>query len=439
MARRMRQSMRGSQRNQALLEGATGENTSTQANAIGGQGVDNQTQPQGVLNGNGKRTFPHDNPNIPATSEVQPSPPKRARDGDKGKGPADSHPMQLRLTNEDAQAEPEREPERAPEGEGSGGGKGERPALRRTTSFYPGYYGLSSISQLTTDTLDTPVDPSADDPQSRRMSPSVVWIVRRREGCHAQRCGGWVTWIVAGVVTAAACDSVAAEWRGAYLGKYCAGNVTVREVEVEAVRQWEVQAEVDLVAAEGEERSATALGWSKSTSMSTAGGGVGHFLVFISESGSLVWFTLLDEMGDAEPALVLAGGCGVSCKKRSSRRMAVVLKLDDVCSWCSPSTLAETPSMGDITSRTGRTGTGEEDSEIPGVAEMVTMSKCNWLVAAKPAIGEDEGNVEDEASQPALHSPSFTITFRPGPTPTMTGQRQEQEWPVHCNNCIILL
>ncbi|KAI9440516.1 hypothetical protein H4582DRAFT_2074300 [Lactarius indigo] len=166
MARRTRQSTRGSQRNQALLEGATGENTSTQANAIGGQGVDNQTQPQGVLNGNGKRTFPHDNPDIPATSEVQPSPPKRARDGDKGKGPADSHPMQLKLTNEDAQAEPEREPERAPEGEGSGGGKGKQPALRRTTSFYPGYYGLSSISQLTTDTLDTPVDPSADDPQS---------------------------------------------------------------------------------------------------------------------------------------------------------------------------------------------------------------------------------------------------------------------------------
>ncbi|KAI9431931.1 hypothetical protein H4582DRAFT_2084387 [Lactarius indigo] len=166
MARRTRQSTRGSQRNQALLEGATGENTSTQANAIGGQGVDNQTQPQGVLNGNGKRTFPHDNPDIPATSEVQPSPPKRARDGDKGKGPADSHPMQLKLTNEDVQAEPEREPERAPEGEGSGGGKGKQPALRRTTSFYPGYYGLSSISQLTTDTLDTPVDPSADDPQS---------------------------------------------------------------------------------------------------------------------------------------------------------------------------------------------------------------------------------------------------------------------------------
>ncbi|KAI9439729.1 hypothetical protein H4582DRAFT_2075103 [Lactarius indigo] len=194
--------MRGSQKNQALLEGATSETTSTQANAFGSQGVDNLTQLQSDLNGNGKRTSPHDDPDVPTTSEVRPSPPKRARDTDKGKGPANSRPMQLRLTDEDAQAEPER----ASESEGNEG-KGKQPALRQTTSFYPGYYSLASISQLTTDTLDTPVDPNADEPQSENEDD---WIddssVDRTQGQRAGPSGATAnerpTWRGSGATSA---------------------------------------------------------------------------------------------------------------------------------------------------------------------------------------------------------------------------------------------
>ncbi|KAI9429385.1 hypothetical protein H4582DRAFT_2089337 [Lactarius indigo] len=132
----------------------------------------------------------------------RPSPPKRARDTDKGKGPANSCPMQLRLTDEDAQAEPER----ASESEGNEG-KGKQPTLRRTTSFYPGYYGLASISQLTTDTLNTPVDPNADEPQSENEDD---WIddssVDRTQGQRAGPSGATAnerpTWRGSGATSA---------------------------------------------------------------------------------------------------------------------------------------------------------------------------------------------------------------------------------------------
>ncbi|KAH9051235.1 hypothetical protein EDB87DRAFT_1695569 [Lactarius vividus] len=107
---------------------------------------------------------------------------KRNRNTDKNKCPANSHPMQLRLTNEDKTLQAE--PKGASVDEGSQGkGKQAASQLRRTSSFYPGYHGLASMSELRT---DAPMDLTADEPQSENEDDWIDdSVADRTQGQHA--------------------------------------------------------------------------------------------------------------------------------------------------------------------------------------------------------------------------------------------------------------
>ncbi|KAH9064469.1 hypothetical protein EDB87DRAFT_1680740 [Lactarius vividus] len=90
--------------------------------------------------------------------------------------------MQLRLTNEDKTLQAE--PKGASVDEGSQGkGKQAASQLRRTSSFYPGYHGLASMSELRT---DAPMDLTADEPQSENEDDWIDdSVADRTQGQHA--------------------------------------------------------------------------------------------------------------------------------------------------------------------------------------------------------------------------------------------------------------